>query len=80
MFLINNCLKDCVEKIRLFKYTDYDLILENIIESLYGIEGVTYFEDSKNDNIVFALPLTKVKSNIFYDCKDYSLYNLVNFV
>lgn len=76
MCLLNESLKKCIVSIRLTKHRSLDLINNSFIEELYGLEGVTFFEDPKKDQIVFALPLTNKKTKICYP-KKYSMQRLV---
>lgn len=76
MCLLNESLKSCIEFIRLTKYRSLDLITTALIDELYDLEGVTYYEDAKKDQIVFALPLSDKKTKVFYP-KKYSFKRLV---
>lgn len=59
------------------KYTSRDLITASIIEEFHKLEKVTFFEDVKNDQIIFALPLSATKTKLIYPEKDYSMKELV---
>jgi len=62
MNLLNESFKFCVEQIRKSQYLTLDLINFELIDLLHDLKGVTYFEDLTKDKIVFALPLTKLKT------------------
>jgi len=59
------------------KYKTYDLILSQIIDELYSIEGVNSYEDTKNDFILFSLPLTVTTTTLIYPELRYTLRELV---
>lgn len=77
MSLINDNLKYYMKIYRDLKYTSRDLITASIIEEFHKLEKVTFFEDVKNDQIIFALPLSETKTKLIYPEKDYSMRELV---
>jgi hypothetical protein len=59
-------------------YSSLDKLNKNLIEAIRKIGGGTlYFEDSRRDQIVIALPLTPVCTKINYPRTGYSLQNLL---
>lgn len=66
MNIINAGLKSCVDSIRSLIYPSLDNLNQELIELLHGISGVLSFEDSKRDQVVFVLPLTKIHTFIDY--------------
>ena len=64
MGIINESLKFCVEKMRKIKFLNLELINEELITILHDIEGISFFEDDKKDQIVFALPLSPMSTEI----------------
>jgi hypothetical protein len=77
MNLINESLKQCVKRIREVKFNSLKLINADLISLLEGIEGIDSFEDTKKDQIVFALPLTKLRTKVIFPDNGYSLLELV---
>ena len=71
--LINESLKICVDKLRKIMFLSHDQFNFSIISALMEVEGVSYLEDSRKDQIVFALPLTSISSQIIYPHKLYIL-------
>jgi hypothetical protein len=63
MNLLNESFKFCVVQIRKSKYLTLDLINFELMDLLYDLKGVTYFEDLTKDKIVFALPLPNLRQN-----------------
>lgn len=76
MELLNNSLKACIVKLR-EKYFSSDLIIFNIIALMKCSEEVTYFEDLRRDQIVFAFPLTKTITKILYPEGGFTFKDLV---
>lgn len=77
MGIINDSLKDCVEKIRKFKFSTLDAINRELITKLKTLQDIKYYEDSEKDCIVFALPLSQVYTKITYP-QSYSTQELVS--
>jgi hypothetical protein len=77
MSLINESLKYYIKIYRDLKYMSRDLVTTSLIELFHQIDKVTFFEDVKNDLIIFALPLSEVKTKLIYPKKDYSMKELV---
>lgn len=74
--ILNESLKHCVASIRLLKYKSLDRINRELIEELSNLEGITSYTDDSKDQIVFALPLTNLITNIIYT-NHFSLKELV---
>jgi hypothetical protein len=77
MSLINESLKYYMALYRDLKYASRDLIITDLIEQLYKKDKITFFEDLKNDQIIFALPLSKIKTKLIYPKNSYSMKELV---
>ena len=69
MEILNSSLKSCVSRIRKILCSPLEQINEQIIFQLKKVSGVSYYEDQKRDQIVFSLPLSELKTNIFYPNK-----------
>lgn len=76
MDLINESLKRVVTKMR-EKFSSLDLFNNAFITGLKEFKGVNYFEDKRKDQIVFALPLTPLKTNITYPDSGVTLFDLI---
>jgi len=76
MSLINESLKLLIKTYRGLKYTSYHLVLADMIEQFHTIDKINFFEDMKNDQIVFALPLTDITTKLIYTEK-YSMKELM---
>lgn len=75
--VINQSLKWCIERVRKIHYESLDTVNAELIEKLHDVPGITFYQDLKRDQIIFALPLTKVKTKIQYPNDGYSLKTLV---
>ena len=76
MDLINESLKVVVKKMRcknsgLYNFND------DIISNLKEVKGITYFEDKRKDQIVFALPLTTKNTKIIFPEEEVCFNDLV---
>lgn len=70
MELLNNSLKECVKNIRFVCYRAYDNIISELINSVKEIPSITYYEDLKRDQFIVSLPLSDMKTNMFYPLED----------
>jgi hypothetical protein len=74
--ILNSSLKLGVKNLRL-KFTLTDFIHSTLIEKLQQIKGVKYFEDLKRDQIVFAFPLTNLKTSIIFPKEAISFSDMI---
>ena len=65
MNLINSCLRSTIEKMR-GRFTTHDEINRKMIDGLKNVKGVYSFEDSRRDQIIFALPFSPLVTRIIY--------------
>ena len=75
--VINESLKTCVENIREVKSPTLKKINQDLISKFLEIEGLTYFEDPRRDQIVFSLPLTSLSTKILYPEAGYAFKEVV---
>ena len=78
MGLLNESLKYSIDSIRKSKFETHDKIISELTSYLEDVQGIKFFEDNKKDQVVFALPLSKVHTAITYPEKTYSLKDLVS--
>ena len=77
MLVLNESLKSLIKAYRNEKYSTLDLITAELVEQLHKVEGVTYFEDRRKDQIVFALPLSTPNTAIIYPKEGYSMSEML---
>ena len=78
MGLLNESLKYSVDSIRKSKFETHDKIMNELTSYLEDVQGIKFFEDNKKDQVVFALPLSKVHTDINYPDKSYTLKELIS--
>jgi len=77
--IINQTLKNCVVSHRKKNFLTFDAVNHELIAALHDVPGITYIEDKRKDQIIFALPLSSIETRIIYPekTKGYSLEELI---
>ena len=66
LLIVNNSLKHIVSNIRKLLFHNVDETNTSIINALKSVKNIEFFEDSKNDQLVFILPLTPLSKEVRY--------------
>lgn len=75
--ILNESMKGCIDKIRRLCYQNSDEVNLVLIETFKNTPGVTYFEDSKRDQIVFSFPSSQMETKILYPENGYGFKDLI---
>src|SRR5258705_12253398 len=64
--ILEESIRYAIDQIRSFKYSNHDILLTELIETLRESNGITFYEDELKDQIVFALPRTPILSKVIF--------------
>lgn len=81
MEVLNNSIKEGIKSIRSVCFRTTDHIIAEFINSVKKIPSISYYEDLKRDLFMVSLPLSDLKTSIFYpiDEKGISFKDLLNY-